>query len=85
MSAHVREPYRDATCNHYCFVDGDYDAACYEDKSIRLYNTGTGIDGEGAVHVCDDGMWYASCIYSWDCADAEVACRELGYTAGAGQ
>lgn len=51
--------------------------------SIRLYNRITDVEGEGAVQVCHNGTWYAVCDYSWGCADANVVCRELGYSAGA--
>lgn len=47
--------------------------------SLRLYNTGTNEDGVGAVQICYYNTWYSVCDYSWDCADANVACRQLGY------
>ena len=53
------------------------------DGDIRLYNTITTVEGEGAVQICYDDTWYAVCDYAWSCSDANVACRELGYPAGA--
>ena len=53
------------------------------DGSLRLYNAVTTVEGEGAVQICYDSTWYAVCNYHWHCANANVACRELGYTNGA--
>ena len=59
-------------------------STCSTTGSLRLYNTVTGVEGEGAVQICYNDTWYGVCDYSWDCADANVACRQLGYTHGAG-
>ena len=47
--------------------------------TIRLYNTVTDVEGEGAVQMCYNGTWYVVCDYNWGCAEANVVCRELGY------
>ena len=57
---------------------------CSRTGSVRLYNTATDEEGEGAVQICYSGAWYSVCDYNWDCADANVVCRQLGYTYGAG-
>ena len=45
---------------------------------IRLYNGTT--PNEGNVQICNnDNEWSGVCDYSWDCDDAIVACRQLGY------
>ena len=42
---------------------------------IRLVN--------GLVEICRNGVWGFICHYSWDTRDAQVVCRQLGYsTAG---
>ena len=35
---------------------------------------------EGRVVVCDDGRWKKVCNLRWDRAEAEVACRQLGFS-----
>ena len=56
---------------------------CSTHGSIRLYNTISDVEGEGIVQVCYYGTWYSVCDEYWDCAEATVACRQLGYTYGA--
>ena len=50
-----------------------------EHNTIRLFNTLTDIVGDGSVQICYSGTWYAECDYGWDCTEANVACRQLGY------
>ena len=37
-------------------------------------------EGTGLVQVCLDGSWTYVCRSGWSNADAEVACRQLGYS-----
>ena len=37
-------------------------------------------EGTGLVQVCLDGSWTYVCGSGWSTADAEVACRQLGYS-----
>ena len=50
-----------------------------EYNTIRLYNTVTDVEEDGAVQTCYSGTWYTECDYYWNCATANVACKQLGY------
>ena len=55
---------------------------CYIDKCdsgiIRLGGSGT--ESSGRVEVCIDSVWTSLCDQNWDLKDAQVACRDLGYS-----
>lgn len=46
--------------------------------NIRLQG---GTATQGFVEVCNNNVWGTVCDNSWDNIDAEVVCRELGFTA----
>ena len=46
--------------------------------TIQLATTQS--EGTGLVQVCLDGSWTYVCGIGWSTADAEVACRHLGYS-----
>ena len=46
--------------------------------SIRLVDGSS--DNEGLVQLCIDGIWGSICGSNWYYFNAEVACRQLGYS-----
>lgn len=45
---------------------------------MRLVNGKT--SNEGVVEMCKEGIWNQICDEDWSSNDAEVVCRQLGYT-----
>ncbi len=62
-------------CYYYCCIVIIDDCP---DGSIRLIGGDT--QYKGAVEVCINGVWSAVCPVGWDVNEANVVCRQLGYT-----
>ena len=62
----------------YFFIPKGTVSRCADDE-IRLFSVENPRDGR--VQVCIDGSWVQVCIDGWMEGEAQVACRQLGYSA----
>ena len=46
---------------------------------IRLRNTRNSNSSQGRVEICNNNVWGTVCDDFWGVADANVACRQLGF------
>ena len=42
--------------------------------------SGSYVENAGRIEVCVEETWTSLCDDSWDFKDAQVVCRELGYS-----
>ena len=61
-----------------CHVLAEFIIRVCQEGDIRL--VGGVVEWEGSVEVCQDNEWGSVCDNSWTVRDAQVACRQLGYT-----
>ena len=51
-----------------------------ENGTLRLWSSSsTTPPEEGMLQICVSNSWQVVCDDYWDCNDATVACRQLGY------
>ena len=63
----------------YCYYPFPAVAAVCTQGAIRLQ--GSSLTTEGRVEVCNNNAWGTVCDDLWGAADAQVACRQLGFSA----
>ena len=59
------------------FCSPEFHNSC-NNNDVRL--VGGVVAWEGAVEVCQNDEWLSICDEAWDARDAQVICKQLGYS-----
>ena len=61
-------------------IISQWTATCQNEENGNLRFVGSTSPYEGRVEVCLNGRWGTVCDDLWSAVDAQVACRQLGYS-----
>ena len=64
---------------HSPYITSVHTAVC-QDGDIRLVNRPAGRNNSGRVEICVRETWGTVCDDNWSQVDANVACRQLGFS-----
>ena len=65
---------------HNCGHTEDAGARCQGCATGEVRLVGGTSPNEGRVEVCQTGVWGTVCDDGWGTSDAQIVCRQLGYS-----